>query len=206
MPQPSGERTEMTDPRTDKSDNEAADETTVTALAQADAGEADDHDDDDFDDEGEQRLPLSLQGPYTSEHFHIVTHKLIKHAINELISDNKFDWEVIAPFLESAREMAQADFDEAQFRLHTVRAEGDQWVEAEEAYLGVSIADRDSGEEWLSETFWLSELAIAEDDPEQVRRIIAGLERSIGKMREWIAEKEAGGAAEATPPAGDTSP
>ena len=153
----------------------------------------------DYDDEEQQ----GLEGPYTSEHFHIVTHKLIKHAVTEIISDNKFDWDVIAPFLESAREISQADFDEADIRIHTVRAEGDQWVEAEEAYLGISVADRDSGEEWLSETRWLSDLAIAEDDPAQVRRIVAALERSIQKMREWIAQKEAGGAAEAPPPAAD---
>ena len=72
--------------------------------------------------------------------------------------------------------------------------------EAEEAYLGISVADRDSGEEWLSQTRWLSELATADDDPEQVRLIIAALERSIGKMRAWLAEKETGGAA-TTPPA-----
>ena len=97
--------------------------------------------------------------------------------------------------------MAQGDFDEGDIRIHTVRAEGDEWVEAEEAYLGISVADRDSGEEWLSATRWLSELAIAEDDPEQVRRIIMAIERSIRKMRDWIVEKEAGGAAEAAPPA-----
>jgi len=139
--------------------------------------------------------------PYDSRHFHIVTHKLMINAVFEALSDAKMDWDLIRPFLESAREMAQADFDEAEIKLHTVRAEGDQWVEAEEAYLGISVADRDSGEEWLSETRWLSDLAIAEDDPEQVRRIVTALERSIAKMRAWIAEKEAGGAAEAAPPA-----
>lgn len=139
--------------------------------------------------------------PYDSRHFHIVTHKLIINTVFEALSDAKLDWDLIAPFVESARELAHADFDEAQIRLHTVRAEGDQWVEAEEAYLGISVADRDSGEEWMSATRWLSELAIAEDDPEQVRRIVAALERSIGKMRAWVAEKEAGGGAEAAPPA-----
>lgn len=139
--------------------------------------------------------------PYDSRHFHIVTHKLMINAVFETLSDAKMDWDLIQPFLESAREMARADFDEAEIRLHTVRAEGDQWVEAEEAYLGISVADRDSGEEWLSETRWLSDLAIAEDDPAQVRRIIAALERSIAKMRVWIAQKEGGGAAEAAPPA-----
>lgn len=159
-----------------------------------------DHDD---DEEDEEQLPQSLQGPYTSEHFHIVTHKLIKHAIVEMISDNKFDWEVIQSFLESAREMAQADFDEAELRIHPVRADGENWVEAEEAYLGISIADRDTGEEWLSATYWLSELATGEDDPAQVRRIIAAMEKSIAKMRAWAEEKEAGGAGEPAPPATD---
>jgi hypothetical protein len=150
--------------------------------------------------DGEGALP-GADEPYDSRHFHVVTHKLIINTVFEALSDAKLDWELIAPFLESAREIAHADFDEADIRLHTVRAEGEQWVEAEEAYLGISVADRDSGEEWLSATRWLSDLAIAEDDPDQVRRIIAALERSIGKMREWIAEKEAGGGAEAPPPA-----
>lgn len=154
-----------------------------------------------FDGQGSQP---SADEPYDSRHFHVVTHKLIINTVFEALSDAKLDWDLIAPFLESAREIAQADFDEAEIRLHTVRADGDQWVEAEEAYLGISVADRDSGEEWLSGTRWLSELAIAEDDPEQVRRIIAALERSIRKMRGWIAEKEAGGA-EPTPPADDSA-
>ena len=149
--------------------------------------------------DGEGALPAADE-PYDSRHFHVVTHKLVINTVFEALSDAKLDWELIAPFLESAREMAQGDFDEAHLRLHTVRAEGEEWVEAEEAYLGISVADRDSGEEWLSATYWLSELATAEDDPAQVRRIIAALERSIGKMRDWIAEKEAGGAAEAAPP------
>lgn len=150
--------------------------------------------------DGQGALPQADEA-YDSRHFHVVTHKLIINTVFEALSEAKLDWELIAPFLESAREMTQADFDEAHLRLHTVRAEGEEWVEAEEAYLGISVADRDSGEEWLSETYWLSELATAEDDPVQVRRIIAALERSIAKMRAWIAEKEAGGAAEAAPPA-----
>jgi len=173
-------------------------------VIQPEPGEdGDEGHDDDYDDEDDG--PHALEGPYGSDQFHVVTHKLIINAVHETLADAKMDWDLIAPFLESAREMAQADFDEAELRLHTVRAVGDQWMEAEEAYLGISVADRDSGEEWLSETRWLSELAIAEDDPEQVRRIIAALERSIGKMRDWLAQKEAGGGAEATPPADDSA-
>lgn len=181
------------------SDRRDEDEQPVVIQPELEGDRPEDDGDDDYDDDEQE----GLEGPYGSDQFHVVTHKLIINAVYEALSDAKLDWELVAPFLESAREMAQADFDEADIRIHTVRAEGDQWVEAEEAYLGISVADRDSGEEWMSETRWLSDLAIAEDDPAQVRRIIMALERSIQKMREWIAQKEAGGGAEAPPPAGD---
>lgn len=182
--------------------DEGAEQPPVVIQPEPEMAEGEDHEeDDDFYDDDE--APPSPDEPYGSRHFHVVTHKLIINAVFETLSDAKLEWDLVAPFLESAREIAHADFDEAEFRLHTVRAEGEEWVEAEEAYLGISVADRDNGEEWLSQTRWLSELAIAEDDPDQVRRIIAALERSIGKMRAWIAEKEAGGGAEATPPADD---
>lgn len=152
--------------------------------------------DDHYDDEEEGE-----RGPYTSADFHTVTQKLVINAVYETLADTKLDWEVVRPFLEMSREMARGDFDEARFRLHTVRAEGDGWVEAEEAYLGLSVADRDDGEEWLAETRWLSDIATADDDPEQVRLIVAALRRTIAKLEIWLAEKEAGDAAEAPPPA-----
>jgi hypothetical protein len=186
----------MSDPR---SENEQPDD--EPALIEAEPPGAEPGDDDDYQD-GEDQPENDLDQAYGSEQFHIVTHKLIKHAINELISDNKFDWEVIAPFLESAREMAYADFQEADVRIHTVRGHSDGvYVEAEEAYLGFSVADRDTGEEWLSATYWLSELATEENDPAQVRRIIAAVEKSLAKMREWVAQKEAGDAGEPASPA-----
>lgn len=188
----------------DRRDEEADQEPMIIQPEPDEDGE--EHDDDGgggnaygFGFDGQGSVPGDGE-PYDSRHFHIVTHKLIINTVFEALSDAKLDWDLIAPFLESAREMAHADFDEADIKLHTVRAEGDGWVEAEEAYLGISVADRDSGEEWLSQTRWLSELATADDDPEQVRLIIAALERSIGKMRAWLAEKETGGAA-TTPPA-----
>lgn len=183
---------------TDRRNEDERDEN-EPALIQPDEPGAGPDGDDDYED---QEPEGSLDHPYDSQHFHIVTHKLIKHAINEMISDNKFDWEVIAPFLESAREMTYADFQEADVRIHTVRGHSnDVYVEAEEAYIGFSVADRDTGEEWLSATYWLSELATEEDDPVQVRRIIAAVEKSLAKMREWVAQKEAGDAGEPASPA-----
>ena len=70
-----------------------------------------------------------------------------------------------------------------------LRAEGTDWVEAEEAFLGISVSDRDDGAEWLSETYWLSDVAIADEDPAKVRAIVRGLERSLAKINAWLADK-----------------
>ncbi|HST35002.1 MAG TPA: hypothetical protein VLK25_00015, partial [Allosphingosinicella sp.] len=87
--------------------------------------------------------------------------------------------------------------DNARVRLHTTRAEGAEWVEAEEAFLGISVADRDDGLEWLSETWWLSDIATADNDRAEVEATIAGLERTIAKLRTWLAE--GGGPTQAEP-------
>ena len=127
---------------------------------------------------------------YTSGDFHNVVQKHVLNAVYETFAAGKLDWELVAPFLAAGRELCRADFRSgARIRLHTLRAEGDAWVDAEEAYLGIQVADRDQGEDWLSETYWLSDVAIAERDPEQVRRIVAALERSIGKLNAWLAEQ-----------------
>ena len=137
---------------------------------------------------------------FGSAEFHNVVQKNVLNAVYESLIDNKLEWSLVAPFLVAGRDICRADFEEgAEIRIHAVRADGDAWVEAEEAYLGISVADRDDGSEWLSETYWLSELAVAEDDPEQVRAIVGALERSIAKINAWLAEKEAGGAGEAPP-------
>ncbi len=175
----------------------------VPAEATDAAGARDDdgRDDRDDDEDGDYDDDEIDDGPFTSGDFHTVTQKLVINAVYETLADTKLDWQVVRPFLGMARDMALGDFEEARFRLHTVRAEGENWVEAEEAYLGLSVADRDDGQEWLSETRWLSDIATADDDPEQVRLIIAALQRTIGKLETWLGEKEAGDAAEATPPA-----
>jgi hypothetical protein len=122
-------------------------------------------------------------------------------AVYETLAEGKIDWELIVPFLDTARELCRSEFrDASQIRLHTVRAEGDAWVEAEEAYLGIAVADRDTGEDWLSETYWLSDIALADADPERIRRIVAALERSLAKINAWLAEQEKGGPETPEPP------
>lgn len=134
--------------------------------------------------------------PYSSVDFHNVVQKHVLNAVYETLVESKLDWALVAPFVTAARDLCRADFEEAaDVRLHTVRAEGESWVEAEEAYLGLSVADRDDGHEWLTETWWLSDIATAEEDPEQVRAIVRALERSIAKINARLAAREAGGAA-----------
>jgi hypothetical protein len=100
------------------------------------------------------------------------------------------DWNLVEPFLAAARDVLLGDIEEtAQVRLHTVQQVDGQWVEADEAYLGISVSDREEGEEWLADTWWLSEIATAEDDPEQVRAIVRALERSIAKLNHWLTER-----------------
>src|SRR5437868_2638112 len=130
-------------------------------------------------------------GPLTSGDFHNVAQKQIMNAVFATLSETKMSWELVEPFLAAARDVVLGDIEEtAQVRLHTVQQD-DQggWVEADEAYLGISVSDRDNGEEWLSDTWWLSEIAIAEEDPDQVRAIVRGLEKTIAKLNLWLAER-----------------
>ena len=138
---------------------------------------------------------------FTSADFHSVVHKQIVQAVYETLADGKIAWDLIVPFLDTAREICRSDFEEAsRIRLHGVRAEGDSWVDAEEAYLGIAVADRDTGQDWLAETYWLSDVALADQDPEQVRRTVAALERSLAKINAWLAEREKGGPETSEPP------
>jgi hypothetical protein len=142
--------------------------------------------------------------PFTSADFHTVIHKHVLNAVYDTLADSKLPWEAIVPFLETAREMCRADFAGAAIGLHHVQERDGQWVEADEAYLGIAVNDRDTGAEWLSDTYWLSDIATQDENPEEVRKVIAALERSLAKMREWLNAHEKGGAAEATPPDTDS--
>jgi len=133
---------------------------------------------------------MADDAPLTSADFHNIAQKQILNAVFAVLADTKLDWALVAPFLEAAREICLGDFEETgRVRLHTTRAEGTDWVEAEEAFLGISVSDRDDGSEWLSETYWISDIATADGDPAEVRRIVRGLERSIARINTWLADK-----------------
>lgn len=136
--------------------------------------------------------------PLTSGDFHNIAQKQILNAVFAILSDTKMSWELVQPFLAAARDVLLGDIEEtAQVRLHTVQQDDKGgWVEADEAYLGISVSDRDHGEEWLSDTWWLSEIAIAEEDPDQVRAIVRGLEKTVAKLNLWLQDR---GSLPATP-------
>ena len=138
--------------------------------------------------------------PLTVGDFHMIAQKQIMNAVFATLAESKMSWNLVAPFLEAGRAVCAGDFAEtARVRIHTQRAEGETWVEAEEAFLGITVTDRDDGEEWLSETYWLSDLATADGNRTEVEEIIAGLERTIAKLRAWLASG-AGNLPDAGPP------
>ena len=144
-----------------------------------------------FEDEEEPRPPE--EGPLSLGDFHQIAQKQIPNAVFAVLAESKMDWHLVEPFLAAARDVLLGDIEEtAQVRLHTVQQVDGNWVEADEAYLGISVSDREQGDEWLSDTWWLSEIATAEDDPEQVRAIVRALERTIAKLNLWLADKPPG--------------
>jgi hypothetical protein len=148
-------------------------------------------------DEPEEEADSAL----TAGDFHTIAQKQIMNAVFATLSEAKMPWNLVAPFLEAAREVCAGDFAEnGRITLHTMRGEGETWVEAEEAFLGIAVADRETGEDWLAETYWLSDVATAGANREDVQAVIAGLERTIAKLNLWL---ENGGPAATEPPEAD---
>jgi hypothetical protein len=136
----------------------------------------------------------------TESDFHNIAQKQIMNAVFATLAEAKMGWNLVEPFLEAARSVCVGDFEEnGRIRLHTMRAEGEGWIEAEEAFLGISVSDREAGEEWLSQTYWLSEIATADADRNEVQAIVAALERTIAKLNLWLENGGASGEGEGEP-------
>lgn len=135
---------------------------------------------------------------YTTSEFHNVVQKQVIGAAYEMMIESKLPWHAVSPFLRAARDLFRGDFERTgRIGVHGVQAEGETWVDSEEAYLSLSVADQDDGREWLSETWWLSDLVLAEEDPARVREAARALERTVAKLDAWLAENET------PPPAAD---
>src|ERR1044072_4772234 len=135
--------------------------------------------------------PEAEEATLSAGAFHNIAQKQIMNAAFATLAESKMPWNLVAPFLEAAREVCAGDFAEnGRVTLHTMRAEGETWVEAEEAFIGVAAADRETGEDWRGETYWLSDIAPAGASREDVEAAIAALERTIAKLKLWLENGE----------------
>jgi hypothetical protein len=134
--------------------------------------------------------PASQDG-YTTSEFHNVVQKQILNATYETLVETKLHWDLVEPFLRAARDVCRGDFQRTgRIEVHGVVAEGEDWKDAEEAYLSLSIADQDDGREWLSETWWLSDLVLAAGDPARIRESARALQRTVTRLNAWLAEHD----------------
>lgn len=133
------------------------------------------------------------QPPYTSSNFAEDAQKRLVDAAVGALSETRLSWPQVAPLLDAARAVCRDDlrFGGGQLALHGLEYENAELAPAKEAYVSVTARDRDTQVEWFSETYWLSELALADQDPERVRSAIAAIERSLAKLRTWLEETEA---------------
>jgi len=132
------------------------------------------------------------QPPYTSEDFQRDVQKQLVNTAIAALSDAHLSWAQVAPFLDAARAVCRDDLRlNGRLALHGLEYAGAELVPSAEAYLSVSARDRTDQVEWLSHTYWLSDLALADQDPDRVRSVIAAIERTLAKLKEWLAAQEA---------------
>jgi hypothetical protein len=138
--------------------------------------------------------------PYTSAEFHNDVQKQLLGAVTELLMEAKLDWSQVAPVLDAARALCRDDVRlNGRLALHGNEYQGEELAPAEEAFLSLSVRDREDNSEWLAETYWLSDIALAEEDPAQVRATLSALERSLDKVRRWLDTRPAQAAASQEP-------
>jgi len=132
---------------------------------------------------------------YTHAQFLNDAQKQLVNTAIAALSERPLQWAQVAPFLEAARAICRDDLRlNGNFAIHGLEYEGHELVPAEEAYLAISVRDREDQMEWLAQTFWLSDLALADRDPDRVRSAIAAIERTLDKVKDWLAAEEAAAA------------
>lgn len=130
--------------------------------------------------------------PYTHVHFLNDAQKQVVNAAMAALSERPLEWSQVAPFLEAARALCRDDVRlNGTFAVHGLEYADGELVPAEEAYVAMSVRDRQNQVEWLAQTFWLSDLALADQDPVRVRSAVAAIERTLEKVKVWLAEEEA---------------
>lgn len=125
--------------------------------------------------------------PFTAAEFHQAAGKQLSEAASTILSEARIDWSIVAPFLDAARAVCRSDLlDGGRIEVHGLQNMDGGLADSEEAYLALAVADRVSGTEWLSATYWLSDLALAGGDVGRVRGTVRALHRTIAKLNEWL--------------------
>lgn len=147
------------------------------------------------------------QPPYSTSNFVEDAQKRLVDTAVGALSEARLSWSQVAPLLDAARAVCRDDlrFGGGQLALHGLAYAGTELAPAEEAYVSVTARDRDTQVEWFSDTYWLSDLALADQHPDRVRSAIAAIERSLAKLHAWLEEndKQEAEAAAVEPPAAD---
>lgn len=135
---------------------------------------------------------MASDPPFTTSDFEDAVQRQLVPALAAALRDVRLDPGVAETLLDKARALCRSDFLDGGARLRILgqQAEGDGVAEAEEAYLALSVHDRDDGHAWLAQSYWLSDLVIGSGDPAQVRTALAGLERTAARLRDWLADAE----------------
>jgi hypothetical protein len=138
------------------------------------------------------------RSPYTSTDFQEAVQKQLVEAASAALGTARLSWAQLAPLLEAARSLCRDDMRlGGRLAVHGLEYDGTELAPAAEAYLSVTARDRDTHVEWLSQTYWLSDLALADQDPERVRSAAAAIERSLAKLNAWLEAHDAPGGAQA---------
>ncbi len=131
------------------------------------------------------------QPPYTSDDFRTDVQKQLVNAAVATLSDAHLSWSQVAPILDAARALCRDDLRlNGRLALHGLEYSGAELVPSSEAYLSLAARDRADDVEWLSYTYWLSDLALADQDPDRVRSVIEAMERTLAKLKDWLAAQE----------------
>lgn len=134
------------------------------------------------------------QPAYTTSEFHSTLLKQMAGTIADALSYHKLAEPELAAILAAAHLLAADDIRlGGRFALHGLDQHGPDLTPSDEAYLSVTARDRDTNVPWLSLTYWLSDLALADRDPDRVRTVIAAMERSLDKVKAWLADQDAQG-------------
>jgi hypothetical protein len=133
-----------------------------------------------------------MEPPYTIADFHHVLRKQLASAASAALAEAKMRPSEFDSILYAARSLCRDELErDGRLALHGLEQRDDTLVPAEEAYLSVAAGDPEGDGEWLSLTYWLSDLALADRDPERVRAVVTAIEASLSKVRAWLDEQDA---------------